>query len=280
MLDIKRITVIIKGGGDIGTGVAHRLFRCGFPVIVADIAEPTAVRRTVSFCEAIYLGEIKIEEVTAKRINLDKDLAVYLEEHRFLPVIVDQDSSGKIVAELIQQLHQQKMRVVLVDAILAKRNLGTKISDAELVIGLGPGFEAGVDVHRVIETNRGPRLGQVISRGMAEPNTGIPASVEGFTESRVLRAPVDGVFKSEIEIGEKVQAGEVIGEVNNVPVPAQIDGIVRGLLKSGLAVYQGLKLGDIDPRSSRVNINLISDKSRAIAGGVLEAILSFFVAQS
>ncbi|MDI6783370.1 MAG: selenium-dependent molybdenum cofactor biosynthesis protein YqeB [bacterium] len=274
MLDIKRVAVIIKGGGDIGTGVAHRLFRCGFPVIVVDIAKPSAVRRTVSFCEAIYTGEVKIEEVTAKRIRVDEGLAVYLNEHQVIPVIVDQDGSGKIVAELIQQLEQQNMRVVLVDAILAKRNLGTKIFDAELVIGLGPGFEAGGDVHRVIETNRGPRLGQVITRGTAEPNTGIPAPVEGFTVSRVLRAPADGVFKTEIEIGKIVHSGEIIGAVNNVSVTAQIDGIVRGLLKSGLTVEQGMKLGDIDPRGNLININLISDKSRAIAGGVLEAILS------
>jgi xanthine dehydrogenase accessory factor len=158
--------------------------------------------------------------------------------------------------------------------------LGTKITDADLVIGLGPGFKAGVDVHCVIETNRGSQLGRVIKHGTAEADTGVPAPVMGFTESRVLRAPVDGIFKTEIEIGRLVQTGEIIGEVNDVPVTTQINGIVRGLLKSGLTVYQGMKLGDIDPRGEMSKINLISDKSRAIAGGVLEAVLSYIASST
>jgi xanthine dehydrogenase accessory factor len=276
MITIDKIAVIIKGGGDIGSGVVHRLFRCGFPVMVVDIEKPTAVRRKVSFCEAVYSGTIQIEGITAKRIISDNNLCYCLKEHRFVPVIVDSDGTGEIIHRLRYDLQTQFAKIVLVDATIAKQNLGTRITDADLVIGLGPGFDAGIEVHRVIETNRGQYLGRVIERGDAQADTGIPATVQGQTEARVIRAPGSGIFNARIDIGELITAGQMIGEINGNQIIAQISGIVRGLIKNGLNVQSGMKLGDIDPRGSEVDINLISDKARAISGGVIEAILSFF----
>ena len=165
---------------------------------------------------------------------------------------------------------------VLVDAILAKKNLGTRISDASLVIGLGPGFQVGEDVHQVVETNRGHNLGRVILEGKAEENTGVPGPIAGVTADRVLRAPRDGVFSTDKNIGEHVDAGEVIGTVGGSEVRTRIGGVIRGLIRNGLEVPRGIKLGDVDPRDVREYCYTVSDKARAVAGGVLEGILSLF----
>lgn len=276
MITVDTIAVIVKGGGDLGSGIVHRLFRNGFPVIVVDIEKPTAVRRKVSFCEAVYTGKMQVEGVTAEKIIPNQNLANHLKEHRIVPIIIDPDGSGKIIYELRNDLQQVFDKIVLVDATITKHNLGTKISDADLVIALGPGFEAGVDVHRVIETNRGENLGRVIRGGYAQANTAIPASVLGHAETRVIRAPCSGKFNAKIELGEMITAGQVIGQINGNPIIAQISGIIRGLIKDGINVQSGLKLGDIDPRGNEVNISVISDKARVIADGVLEAILTFF----
>lgn len=277
MICIDTIAVIVKGGGDIGTGVAHRLFRCGFPVTVVDILQPTAVRRSVSFCEAVNTGEICVEGITAKKIKMDsRYLITCLRKHQFVPVIINQDKSETVIRKLVHILWMQYKKTVLVDAILAKRNIGTTITDADLVIGLGPGFSAGVDAHRVIETNRGQRLGRIIEHGSAESNTSIPGNMEGYSLERVLYAPASGTFHTKSQIGMLVRKGDLIGDVNGVAILTQISGIIRGLLKEGLFVDAGMKLGDIDPREDKIDVNIISDKARAIAGGVLEAIISFF----
>jgi xanthine dehydrogenase accessory factor len=168
---------------------------------------------------------------------------------------------------------------VSVDAILAKKNVGTKMDDAELVLGLGPGFSAGQDVHYVIETNRGHNLGKIITSGSAEPNTGIPGSIQGYAEERVLRAPGDGLFKTRKQIGDSVNKDDILGAVEELKIKAGIDGIVRGLIRSGSNVKKGLKLGDIDPRGEKSYCYTISDKARAIAGSVLEGILRVFNAE-
>lgn len=255
--------VLIKGAGDIASGIAHRLVRSGFNVIMTEIAEPTMVRRTVSFGEAVYQGSVTIEGITARLVNIDADLKP-IWASKEIPVIIDPHGFS------VQRIQPQ----VLVDAILAKKNTGTSLGQAPLTIGLGPGFTAGVDVTAVIETMRGHDLGRVIYEGPARPNTGIPGEIGGQSLKRLLRAPAAGVFISNHKIGDFIQADEVVGQVNNINVKAEITGILRGLLKSGLVVSMGMKIGDIDPRASREHCYTISDKARAVAGGVLEAILS------
>lgn len=223
-----------------------------------------AVRRGVSFCEAVFEKRQEVEGVVACLVNAPSEIEeVWASGH--IPVIVDPEVRVK---DFIKP-------DVLVDAILAKVNLGTRIDDAPLVIGMGPGFEAGRDVHLVVETNRGHNLGKVIFDGKAEENTGIPGPIEGFTSERVLRAPQAGAFRSAKEIGDTVKAGETVGFVNEAPVKAGISGVLRGLIRPGSQVKAGFKLGDIDPRGQRDYCFTISDKARAIAGGVLEATMSY-----
>lgn len=276
MLSVDDIAVIVKGGGDLGSGVIHRLFQYGFPVIVIDIGKPTAVRRKVSFCEAIYTGKTIVEGVIAERISSIQNITKRLKEHNIVPVVIDSNGKGSIIIELKHNLQQVFSKIVLIDATIAKYNLGTNITNADLVIALGPGFEAGVDAHRVIETNRGPNLGQVIKHGYAQADTTIPAPVLGYTEARVIRAPCSGKFIAKIALGEMIYAGELIGEIDGYPLFAKISGIMRGLMRDGITVQSGMKLGDIDPRGDKVDISIISDKARTVAGGVLKAILSFF----
>ena len=254
--------VVVKGGGDLSSGVVVRLFRSGFPVVITELPQPMVVRRTVAFAEAVYTGETVIEGIVAKRVDRVEDIWPTLREGR-IPVIIDPE------AHVVQELHP----TVLVDAIIAKRNTGTRLSDAPIVIALGPGFEAGVDVHAVIETNRGHNLGRVLWAGWAEPNTGIPAPVDGYTEERVLRAPVEGVVSAAKRIGEFIQKDEVVAWVNDTPVEASIAGMLRGLIKEGIKVAKGTKLGDIDSRSQPDHCFTISDKALAVGGGVLEAVL-------
>lgn len=253
--------VVIKGGGDIATGIACRLYRSGFSVVITELPCPTVIRRTVAFAEAVAAGQVAVEGVTARRVVLtevDQTLAAGC-----IPVVVDP------AAECVAVLKPQ----AVVDAIIAKRNTGTKITDAPVVIGVGPGFTAGVDVAAVVETMRGHDLGRVIYQGKAIANTGIPGEISGYTLERLVRAPAAGVFTGCRRIGDVVAAGEVVGHVNGVPVQTLIAGVLRGLIQSGLTVTKGLKLGDVDPRCKREHCYTISDKARAVGGGVLEALL-------
>ncbi|HOL16966.1 MAG TPA: selenium-dependent molybdenum cofactor biosynthesis protein YqeB [Bacillota bacterium] len=254
--------VVIKGAGDLATGTAHRLWQAGFDVVMLELPRPLVVRRAASFATAVYDGSIQVEGVTAVKCA-GMDQLEDLLARRIVPVLVDPG------ARIIKRLRPG----VLVDGIMAKRNTGTAITDAPLVIGLGPGFTAGGDVHAVIETNRGPNLGRVIYHGTAEPDTAVPGEVGGFAAERLLRAPADGIFRPLYKIGDQVEQGEVVAYVGEVPVKAAISGLLRGLLYPGLTVTAGLKVGDIDPRGAAIDPQAISDKARAVGGGVLEAIM-------
>ena len=258
--------IAIKGAGEMASAVAWRLYmanlRC---VFMMETAMPLAVRREVSFCEAVYRGSKTVEGVEALKAGIAQDIPRLWGLGK-LAVIIDPEW---------RTLNRIKPDV-LVDGILAKQNLGTRKDDAHLVIGLGPGFVAGGDVHLVIETNRGHHLGRLISSGSAAPNTGIPGSVGGVTSERVLRAPAAGEFQSTRKIGESVRKGEVIGRIGEIEVAAGIDGILRGLMWTPAWVPKGIKLGDIDPRGEVGFCCTISDKARAVAGSVLEAILRTF----
>lgn len=259
---MKELLVWIKGAGDLATGVAHRLHRSGFKVVMTEISRPTMVRRTVSFAEAVYEGTFQVEDVQATLVQSADEVKEAFKKS-IIPVMVD--PSGNKIQEIKPD--------VVVDAIIAKRNLGTSKDQAPIVIGLGPGFTAGVDVHAVVETNRGHNLGKVILAGEAEPNTGSPGSVNGYTRERVLRSTNSGVFVPCISITSLVTEGQIVGFVDGTPVKATIGGVLRGLLRGGLTVNDGFKLGDIDPRDCLEHCYTISDKARAIGGGVLEAIL-------
>lgn len=256
------VLTIVKGGGDLGTGVAWRLHRCGFRVLVTETAQPTVIRRAVAFASAVYEGTITVDGITARRVENDEEMRAAWEAGE-VPVIVDPEG------ESIRRLRPD----VVVDAIIAKRNIGTRITDAPIVIALGPGFTAGVDCHAVIETNRGHNLGKVILEGTAEPNTGVPGVVGGESARRVLRAPTAGTFRGVRAIGDRVQEGEVVAYVDDVPVRSQLNGVVRGLLHDGLPVHKGMKVGDVDPRGIVSHCFTISEKALAIGGGVVEAIL-------
>jgi len=260
------LTVLVRGAGEMASGVAHRLHRSHFKISMLEIPNPLAVRREVSFCEAIYEGEKEVEGVRTKLISSPKGIQSVWKEDK-IPLLIDPD--GKETRGFLAF-------DVLVDAIIAKRNLGTQIKDAPLVIGLGPGFTAGKDVHIVIETNRGQHLGKVILSGTAEPDTGTPGEMGGFTVERVLRTMKKGILHPHKSIGERVSKGSVVAVVDDFPVIAQISGVVRGLLRDGVVVKKGMKVGDIDPRGKKEYCFTISEKARAIAGGVLEAILYRF----
>ena len=254
--------IVIKGAGDLASGVAVRLAHCGFPIVMTDLDHPTSIRRTVCFSEAILNGTFTVEDVTAEYAEtVDEILPIHACGH--IAVLADPK------ADCIKALHPD----VVVDAILAKRNLGTKITDAPVVIALGPGFTAGVDCHAVVETMRGHDLGRVILNGSAEPNTGIPGNISGFTTERVLRAPKDGIFTEIRHIGDLVEKDEPVASVDGENIAATISGVIRGLLPTGTPVHTGMKSGDIDPRPSRSHCYTVSDKARAIGGGVLEAIM-------
>lgn len=256
--------VIIRGGGDIATGIAHRLFRCGFKVLILEVDNPTMIRRAVSFGSAIFDGEAVVEGVKSVRTYDTKEVREAWKAGN-VPVIVDDK------CDILTEIEVD----VLVDATLVKKNLGTQRDMAKLTIGVGPGFKAGQDVDIVIETSRGHDLGRLIFKGCAKPNTGIPGEIMGFSEKRVLRAPCDGRIKNLLEIGELVEKGQIIAYVDDKPVKATIDGVLRGLIHNKLKVKAGLKIGDIDPRKEAGYCFTISDKARAIGGSVLEAILYF-----
>ena len=253
----------IRGAGDLATGIALRLYRSGFDIVMSDIAVPTTVRRTVAFSPAVYTGETSVEGITGKLCE-NISMIDSVMESGCIPVIVD--PSGEIMKEYKPD--------IIVDAIIAKTNIGTKITDADIVIGVGPGFEAGVDCHAVVETKRGHNLGRVLWSGSAYPNTGVPGNIGGYTVERIIRATADGVFRAKGNIGDYVKAGDLLAYCDETPVYANIDGIVRGLLQDGVKVKTGMKSGDVDPRAEKEYCFTVSDKASAIGGGVLEAILS------
>jgi xanthine dehydrogenase accessory factor len=258
-----RTVVIIRGGGDIGTGVAYRLCRSGFNVVITEIKNPLVIRRTVAFAQAVYEGHTTVEGITAIKARGTKEIGTILGEGH-VPVVIDPECT---IARAVNA-------EVVVDATLAKRSTGMSRDMAPLTIGLGPGYEAGKDVHAVIETNRGHNLGRVILEGCAEPNTGIPEAVLGYGEERVLRAPCDGTVRNVLAIGDQVRKGATVCYVLDEEVKAALSGVVRGLILNGITVNKGFKIGDIDPRGRKEYCYTISDKARAIGGGVLEAILS------
>jgi xanthine dehydrogenase accessory factor len=255
--------ILIRGAGDLGSGLALRLYRAGYPVIMVDLPSPLLVRRTVSFGNAIYEtgGVYQIEGVASRVMKADSAIWLAMQGGE-IPVLVDTDGAWR-------DLGAQ----VVVDARLAKRNIDTTLDDAELVIALGPGFTVGVDCHAIVETHRGHTLGRVIWEGSALANTGIPGSVSGIESQRVLRAPRDGHVKPNAAIGDKIEAGAVVATVEGEPIIAPFTGMLRGLIHESVTVWAGLKVGDLDPRSVREHCFTISDKALAIGGGVLEAIL-------
>lgn len=260
------LIVLIRGAGEIASGVAHRLQRSHFKVCMIEIPHPLAVRRAVAFSEAIYEGEKEVEDVRAKFISKPEEIESVWKKGD-IPILIDPD--GKKTRNFSKP-------DVLVDAIMAKRNLGTQVNDAPLVIGLGPDFAAGKDVHIVIETNRGHDLGKMILKGTAEPDTGIPGEIGGYMMERLLRTMKKGIFHPQKSIGDRVNKGLVVAVVDDFPVIAKISGVLRGLLREGAEVRKGMKVGDVDPRSKRESCFTISDKARAIGGGVLEAVLYRF----
>lgn len=258
--------IIVRGGGDIATGTICRLHNCGFRLLVLEVAEPTAIRRTVCLSEALQRGTHTVEGIRAGRIEqVAHCTGAWLQNT--VPVLID--PQVRCLGALPTPPD------CLVDAILAKKNLGTSIDMARITIGLGPGFIAGKDVHAVIETNRGHDLGRIHYEGTATANTGIPAEVGGFARERVLYAPQSGPFRLHVDIGSVVEKGELLAEIGKLPVTAPFTGLVRGILPDGVTVNKGLKIADIDPRlEARKNCWTISDKARSIGGSVLEAFLT------
>ena len=258
--------VIVRGAGDISTGTIHRLFKAGFDVLVLETERPSAIRRRVAFSEAVYDGAATVEGVTATRIADTGEISATLARGK-VPLLVD--PSGESIRLL--------RPAAVVDAILAKRNLGTSMDMAPLTVALGPGFMAGRDVRYVIETMRGHDLGRIIASGSATPNTGVPGMIGGYGAERVIHAPAAGVFRLLRDIGSVVEAGEAVGCIatpeGDVPVRAKIAGLLRGILRDGYTVPKGFKLADVDPRLDQLkNCATISDKARCIAGSVLELV--------
>ncbi|KIX12382.1 selenium-dependent molybdenum cofactor biosynthesis protein YqeB [Dethiosulfatarculus sandiegensis] len=263
--DLKDLRVVIKSAGEMASGVAYRLVQAGFKVLTTEVPAPLAVRRAVSFCEAVHDQEKTVEGLTA-RLAKNVEHALKIQEKGMLPVLLDPE---------LTCLTEYRPKVV-VDAIIAKRNTGLKKSMADLTIGLGPGFNAPDEVHLAIETNRGHNLGRLIYQGSPEPNTGVPGSMAGVTAKRVLRAPADGRFQPKCQLGDTVKEGQVLALINEAELTAQVSGVVRGLIRPGSQVNQGLKVGDIDPRGKVEYLNTISEKARALGGSVLEAIMHAF----
>ena len=275
----KKILIICRGGGDLATGIVHRLFRAGFQVLVLETDSPAAIRRQVSFSEAVYDGTATVEGVTAERIALaDRASVNHVLEGGRVPLLVDPEGSS------IPLLKPD----IVVDAIIAKKNLGTDKEMAPLVIGVGPGFTAGEDVDLVVESMRGHNLARIFTTGSALPNTGIPGNIGGFTKERVLHAEAAGYMKNIRQIGDIVEKGEEIARIyekmtedgtfsgSYVPVEASISGIIRGLIREGYHFQKGFKIADIDPRESELaNCFTISDKARSIGGSVLEAVCGY-----
>ena len=255
--------VLIKGAGDLASGIGLRLHRSGFQVLMTEIPVPTTVRRTVAFSRAVYEGKATVEDVEGILCDsLDLAMEAFLNDQ--VAVMVDETC----------QVRELWKPDAVVDGIIAKKNLGTTITDAPIVVGVGPGFTAREDCHVVVETKRGHDLGRCIWKGSAVPNTGIPGNIGGFDKERIIRASADGSFRGAVSIGDLVKKGDLLGWCKEEPVYALIDGVVRGLLQDGVLVFRGMKAGDIDPRGVVSSCFTVSDKALAIGGGVLEAILS------
>lgn len=254
--------ILIKGAGDIATGIAVRLKNAGMQVVMTEIAIPTTVRRSVAFSRAVYEGSAVVENITAKLVLDFAQIPAILQRDE-IPVLIDPR------CEVLKSIHFD----AVVDSILAKKNLSTDPTQAPVVIGVGPGFSVPQDCHCVIETQRGHDLGRCIYQGCAAKNTGIPGEIGGYTVERLLRAPCDGIFHPILAIGDIVKAGQTVAMVDDQPVTAQINGIVRGLLQDNVPVKAGMKSGDIDPRGCYEHCFTVSDKARAVGCGVLEAIL-------
>jgi len=257
-----RECVIVRGGGDIATGTIYRLHQAGFKVIILEIKNPTAIRRTVSFSQAIFDGEVDVEGVRSRLCATNEQIDQAHIDH-VIPIVVDPEGDSIDVYKPL----------VVIDAILAKKNLETHKNLADIVIGLGPGFSAGRDVHAVIETNRGHNLGRVIYNGEAETNTGIPGNIDGYTWERVIYSPDNGPINVYRDIDSLVEVGDIMAAVNGKPVIASISGLVRGMIQQGTTVFKGMKIADVDPRGTKIDTHIISDKARSIGGAVLEAIL-------
>jgi xanthine dehydrogenase accessory factor len=257
--------VLVRGAGEMATGVAHRLIRAGFNMLLTEANNPLAVRRAVSFCEAVHDNEKTVEGITARLIQ-DPDQATDLWAQGQVPVLVDPEMNCLA----------QFQPAVIIDALLAKRNTGLRKDMAPLTIGLGPGFKAPEEVDLAIETNRGHNLGRLIYDGQPSANTGVPGNIAGYTHQRVLRSPADGAFETKHKLGDAVKAGETVALVCGQAVASQLDGILRGLIRPGSQVITGLKVGDVDPRGQIEYLDTISEKARAIGGSVLEGILARF----
>ncbi len=258
MIDFSDHTVVVRGGGDIGSGIIWRLRRVGFPVVVLELERPLTIRRTVAYSTAVTAGSIVVDGIEGRRVD-SAEAAAAAASHRVVPVLVSPEIPDMPIS-------------VVVDARLAKRNLGTTIDDASLVVALGPGFTAGVDCHAVVETKRGHDLGRVIWSGSAAPNSGVPGVIGGASADRVLHAGQDGALSWDVTYGDVVERGQILGHVDGSAVRSRTDGMVRGLLLPG-PVTSGLKIADVDPRVDPAAIHHISDKALSVGGGVLEAIL-------
>lgn len=256
--------VIVRGGGDLASGVIYKLYQCGYRILILECEKPSAIRREVAFCDAVYDGIKEVEGVVCRRISGTEECEKIWEQGE-IPLLVDEDAS------VIPALHP----AVVIDAILAKKNLGTSREMAPLTIALGPGFEAGKDVDFVVETKRGHQLGRIIRNGAAIPNTGIPGIIGGYGKERVIHAPVSGRIRNLSNIADLLEKGQTIAMIGNTPVAASLTGVLRGIIHDGYEVFQGMKIADIDPRKEeKQNCYTISDKARCIAGGVLEIIIS------
>lgn len=301
----KKLLIICRGAGDLATGIIHRLHRAGHRVLALETDYPAAIRRQVSFCEAVYDGSAAVEGVTARLVpalaDAETDTETYSEINDTPAAHVASEKWDRSAIEAVLEAGEVPLLIdpkgesiallkpdVVVDAIIAKKNLGTTINMAPLVIGVGPGFTAGQDVHLVIESMRGNNLARIITDGMAQPNTGVPGNIAGFTSERVIHAPAAGYIHDVRKIGDIVQKGDEIARIYTdkesydnalseyVPVNATITGIIRGLIREGYYFREGFKIADIDPRESELtNCFTISDKARSIAGSVLEAVSAF-----
>ena len=256
--------VVVRGGGDIATGTIQKLWNSGFGLVILETDRPTAIRRKVALSQAVYEGTATVEDLTAARIESTDEIEKEWEKGR-IPLLVDSE------CRCLEDLKP----LALVDAILAKKNLGTHRKIAKYTIALGPGFNAGADVDLVIETMRGHSLGRIIREGSAMPNTGVPGIIAGYGKERVVHAPADGTLHILHDIGDSLEKGELLGLIGEVKVPSPLSGLLRGILPDGFAVTKGLKMADVDPRLSEyANCFTISDKARFIGGGVLEGLLS------
>jgi xanthine dehydrogenase accessory factor len=254
--------VLLRGGGDLASGTAARLHRIGFQVLITELHQPMVLRRKAAFAEAVYTGEVTVEGVTARLAKGFKEAVQILQD---CDIAILRDPEGVVLKDFKPD--------VLIDGRVTKKPPDMGMESAPLVIGLGPGFTAGVNCHAVIETLRGPYLGRVIWEGSAIKNTGIPAPVKGKDRERALRAPASGALVAHAEIGDHVEEGDLVAEVDGEPVLAPFMGVLRGIVHEGLQVKRGLKIGDVDPRDDPALCALISDRSLAVAGGVLEAVL-------